>query len=78
MLISHQISHSQVWVPFSEFRWANWLRAAVPAAAKLGPDHPSVMQTALAAVRLPEASQLPGFLGEQGAGGAAVQAGSDS
>ncbi len=54
---------TQVWVPFSEFRWANFFRQAVPGLAPgQPPDEPAVLEAAMSAAREPAASSLPGFI----------------
>jgi len=52
---------SQDWTPFSEFKWANFLRGLVP--VEKGPDHPDVLETSLHHARSNHASHLPGYMG---------------
>ncbi|KAL6760979.1 ParB/Sulfiredoxin [Haematococcus lacustris] len=50
-----------VWVPFSEFRWANWLRSAVPLKEGEDPAQTHVVQAAVRLAGTPQAQHLPGF-----------------
>lgn len=59
--------YNKVWVPFTEFQWANHLRVRMPVNGD--PDQPQVMQHAMLLAAAPDAAHLPGYVGAAGAVG---------
>lgn len=59
----------QVWVPFSEFRWANWLRGRMSLSEEHPPDAPHVLALAMRHAASADAQALPGYTGAQAPAG---------
>mmetsp|Transcript_6304 Transcript_6304/g.16758 ORF Transcript_6304/g.16758 Transcript_6304/m.16758 type:complete len:209 (-) Transcript_6304:835-1461(-) len=62
-LLRKEGGYEKDWTPFSEFRWANWLRGQVQIGSEEGLSH-HLVSLALHHARSSEASHLPGFRGD--------------
>ncbi|GAB4817864.1 hypothetical protein N2152v2_004910 [Parachlorella kessleri] len=67
--VRYRGGYEKVWVPFSEFKWADYFRTHLQINGPTEPDNEQLLQQAVAAAAHPVAGNLPGFTGGKQAAG---------